>query len=231
MRPWWHFVLSFTKHSVQQNPSPLDSQSNLMVLVQWHQKALPSSSAKSYLGCLCVHCSPFLFFFKLQLLTHFMRVQCEPQIICCLYAKFVKNNRTRVLNGFSSSIYYKRSTRLFEVLQPGVFLWSRGRLHHPRGSTHLIPPLPALSWTCIKVAFVWAGAGHAYPYYRVTSGFLAEACKYQKGIICCECTHTPGGRIPVGDFEEEDISAHHLCSGNLSPAKLLPRRKSLWKGS
>lgn len=34
--------------------------------------------------------------------------------------------------------------------------------------------------------------GRAYPYYTAVSGFLAEACKYQKGIICCECRNTPG---------------------------------------
>lgn len=40
--------------------------------------------------------------------------------------------------------------------------------------------------------FCLAARGHAYSYYTAASGFLAEACKYQKGIICCECRHTPG---------------------------------------
>lgn len=72
--------------------------------------------------------------------------------------------------------------------------------------THYLHRPPSLGWTCIKVAFVWQRAGHAYPYYTVTSGFPAEACKYQKGIICCRCRHTPGRHMPVSDFGEQGVS-------------------------
>ena len=71
--------------------------------------------------------------------------------------------------------------------------------------------VPSLSWTCIKVAFVWrASEGHEYPYYTAQSSFLAEACKYQKGIICCECRHTPGRHTPVSDFGEQDVYSTSL---------------------
>lgn len=74
--------------------------------------------------------------------------------------------------------------------------------------------------------------GHAYPYYRAVSGFLAEACKYQKGIICCECRHTPGRHTPVSDFREQDVSSHHLGSCNLrrGPVKWLPWHRIHLKG-
>ena len=63
---------------------------------------------------------------------------------------------------------------------------------------------------------------------RAPSGFLAGACKYQKGIICCECRHTPGRRAPVSDFGEQDITwAPIIYTGVQSNDYLGP--ESFWK--
>lgn len=85
----------------------------------------------------------------------------------------------------------------------------------PQRGTYRLQGLPALSWTCIKVAFVWQRAGHVYPYYAAASGFLAEACKYQKGTICCECRHIPDACMPVSNFKKQDGAPHHLGCYNL----------------
>lgn len=115
-----------------------------------------------------------------------------------------------------NSTYYWRSSRVSKQPQTSqCFLLTQratpsgGAVSPQRSSgTHYLHRLPTLSWTCIKVAFVWQRAGHAYPYYTVASCFPAEACKYQKGIICCGCRHTPGRHTPVSDFGEQDVSLH-----------------------
>lgn len=150
----------------------------------------------------------------------------------------LSEKRNNIFKWASNSTHYWRSSGASKQLQTNqCFLLTQraapsGGAVSPQHSTHYLHWLPSLGWTCIKVAFVWQRAGHAYPYYTAASGFLAEACKYQKGIICCECRHTPGRHTPVSDFGEQDISPHHLGSYNLrrGPVKWLPCHRIHLKG-
>lgn len=199
MRPLWHFVLSFTKHSVQQNPSPLDPQSNLMVLVQWHQKALLSGSLQT---ALCVvSLSTHTLFFSFQPANHTpWEFSVKLTGMCCLYAKSMikwKKKRNNIFKWASNSTHYWRSSRASKQLQTSqCFLLAQstappGGAVSPRRGAHYLRSLPLPRLHVSRWLLSCSERGHAYPYYTAASGLLAEACKYQKGIICCGCWHTP----------------------------------------
>lgn len=169
MRPLWHFVLSFTKHSVQQNPSPLDPQSNLMVLVQWHQKALLSGSLQT---ALCVvSLSTHTLFFSFQPANHTpWEFSVKLTGMCCLYAKSMikwKKKGTTFLNELQiQPITGGQAGHQSSCKQASVFSWRKAQLH---------PEEPSL-----------LGVAHI-----TYAHFLSLDCMYQGGfcLAASEATH------------------------------------------
>lgn len=165
MRPRWHFVLSFTKHSVQQNPSPLDPQSNLMVLVQWHQKASPSGSLQTAFSVVPLSTRGPRFFFSISdsnaLLKHTPYMSLWSWEAYAVYMQSLSGGKKKKKRTFLKMSWRSSGTSKSLKTSQRVLHVKRRSISPRRSHTPYADFLP--STARIKVAFVsqqWRG--HVY---------------------------------------------------------------------
>lgn len=165
MRPRWHFVLSFTKHSVQQNLSPLDPQSNLMVSAMTSKSLAVRLFANSPPCCLCPH-TPFFNSADNTLLKLSSMCSKEARVDYATSIKWKMEQHFWMSFKFSPLPEVREGIKAAAKQASVFFPIKKSRLSHSTYAGFL--PSTVSRWLLSR-----SERGRAYPYYTASSGFFA----------------------------------------------------------